>query len=532
MGRPAPQGAPPEGGGDRRAGRQVHRPARRLSLRRRGAQGRRLRPRVRRPHPLGAGRRVRRHRRGPPHTCTTSTPCCVPGGFGVRGLDGKIGALNYARTNGIPTLGLCLGLQCMVIEYARNVAGLEKADSTEFDPDCPEPVIATMEEQKSYVEGAGDLGGTMRLGLYPADLVAGLDRPPGVRRRQDRGAPPTPVRGQQPLPRPARRGRPGLLRHQPRPRAGRVRRAAARGAPLLRLDPGAPRAAFPPDQAAPAVRRADRRGDRAAEGRAVPDRRVQAPARARGRPLAGVRLSQARAEDAAVPDRVSAERDDHGLPALGRARRGRRARDLRPAGGRAHARWPSWPSATSSHEDTLHRLLRALATVGVYDEQDGRWSVTELGEGLRSDVPGTLRPLARTLSSPALWAAYGHLGHSVRTGENAFEARHGVDVWTHRRAHPEENAVFNDNMTALTSGVAEAVADVLRLRRHLDRRRRRRRPGHPAGGRPRAASPPDGDRLRSSARRGPGADLGRAGTPVGPRPGASSRRSRRPTPTC
>ncbi len=115
-------------------------------------------------------------------------------------------------------------------------------------------------------------------------------------------------------------------------------------------------------------------------------------------------------------------------------------------------------AATSTHEDTLHRLLRALATVGVYDEQDGRWSVTELGEGLRSDVPGTLRPLARTLSSPALWAAYGHLAHSVRTGENAFEARHGVDVWTHRRDHPEENAVFNDNMTALTSGVAEAVA--------------------------------------------------------------------------
>jgi CTP synthase len=98
---------------------------------------------------------------------------CVPGGFGVRGLDGKIGALTYARTQGIPTLGLCLGLQCMVIEYARNEAGLEKAASTEFDPDCPEPVIATMEEQKAYVEGAGDLGGTMRLGLYPAELQAG-----------------------------------------------------------------------------------------------------------------------------------------------------------------------------------------------------------------------------------------------------------------------------------------------------------------------------------------------------------------------
>ena len=98
---------------------------------------------------------------------------CVPGGFGIRGIEGKLGALSYARTHGIPTLGLCLGLQCMVIEYARSVADLEKASSTEFDPDTPEPVIATMEEQKEYVEGAGDLGGTMRLGLYPADLAEG-----------------------------------------------------------------------------------------------------------------------------------------------------------------------------------------------------------------------------------------------------------------------------------------------------------------------------------------------------------------------
>jgi len=98
---------------------------------------------------------------------------CIPGGFGVRGIEGKVGALTYARTQGIPTLGLCLGLQCMVIEFARSTAGLEKADSTEFNPECTEPVIATMEEQKSYVEGGGDLGGTMRLGLYPADLAAG-----------------------------------------------------------------------------------------------------------------------------------------------------------------------------------------------------------------------------------------------------------------------------------------------------------------------------------------------------------------------
>lgn len=98
---------------------------------------------------------------------------CVPGGFGVRGIEGKLGALTYARTHGIPTLGLCLGLQCMVIEYSRTVLGLEKAGSTEFDPDTPEPVIATMAEQKAYVEGAGDLGGTMRLGLYPAQLKDG-----------------------------------------------------------------------------------------------------------------------------------------------------------------------------------------------------------------------------------------------------------------------------------------------------------------------------------------------------------------------
>jgi CTP synthase len=98
---------------------------------------------------------------------------CIPGGFGIRGIEGKIGALTYARTQQIPTLGLCLGLQCMVIEYARTHAGLDDASSTEFDPQTPVPVIATMAEQTAYVEGAGDLGGTMRLGSYPASLVKG-----------------------------------------------------------------------------------------------------------------------------------------------------------------------------------------------------------------------------------------------------------------------------------------------------------------------------------------------------------------------
>jgi CTP synthase len=98
---------------------------------------------------------------------------CIPGGFGIRGIEGKIGALTYARTHLIPTLGLCLGLQCMVIEYARRSAGLDGASSSEFDPQTPLPVIATMAEQHAYVDGAGDLGGTMRLGSYPATLVKG-----------------------------------------------------------------------------------------------------------------------------------------------------------------------------------------------------------------------------------------------------------------------------------------------------------------------------------------------------------------------
>ena len=97
----------------------------------------------------------------------------IPGGFGIRGLEGKLGALRWSREHKVPTLGLCLGLQCMVIEYARDVVGLPNASSTEFDPDTDTPVIATMEEQKQFVEGAGDLGGTMRLGLYPAALAEG-----------------------------------------------------------------------------------------------------------------------------------------------------------------------------------------------------------------------------------------------------------------------------------------------------------------------------------------------------------------------
>jgi CTP synthase len=98
---------------------------------------------------------------------------CIPGGFGVRGIDGKLGAIRHARVNGVPLLGLCLGLQCMVIEAARNLAGLPEANSAEFDPDTPDAVIATMASQVDVVAGRGDMGGTMRLGSYPATLQKG-----------------------------------------------------------------------------------------------------------------------------------------------------------------------------------------------------------------------------------------------------------------------------------------------------------------------------------------------------------------------
>ncbi|NBO08788.1 MAG: CTP synthase, partial [Actinobacteria bacterium] len=98
---------------------------------------------------------------------------CVPGGFGVRGIEGKVGALKWTRENRVPTLGLCLGLQCMVIEGARHLAGIADANSAEFSPESAHPVIATMASQIDVVAGDRDMGGTMRLGLYPADLKPG-----------------------------------------------------------------------------------------------------------------------------------------------------------------------------------------------------------------------------------------------------------------------------------------------------------------------------------------------------------------------
>jgi len=93
----------------------------------------------------------------------------IPGGFGERGISGKITAVEYVRSHGIPFLGICLGLQCAVIEFARNVCGLAGADSSEFDPDTEDPVIDLMESQKA----TSDKGGTMRLGSYPCVIKPG-----------------------------------------------------------------------------------------------------------------------------------------------------------------------------------------------------------------------------------------------------------------------------------------------------------------------------------------------------------------------
>ena len=93
----------------------------------------------------------------------------VPGGFGVRGIEGKLNVIRYARENNLPFLGLCLGMQCAVIEYARNVVGLEGANSKEFDDHAKNPVIDLMQEQKN-VQG---YGGTMRLGKYQCNLKKG-----------------------------------------------------------------------------------------------------------------------------------------------------------------------------------------------------------------------------------------------------------------------------------------------------------------------------------------------------------------------
>ena len=151
-------GAQPRAHGRDRPGRQVHRPARRLPLGHRGDARRWLPPRRQGARSAGSPATSARPRPVRRRRSAGSTPCSCPAASACaasRASSARSGGRASARC---PTLGICLGLQCMVIEYARNVAGIEGASSTEFDPQTPAPVIATMEEQKAFVEGAGDLG--------------------------------------------------------------------------------------------------------------------------------------------------------------------------------------------------------------------------------------------------------------------------------------------------------------------------------------------------------------------------------------
>lgn len=114
---------------------------------------------------------------------------------------------------------------------------------------------------------------------------------------------------------------------------------------------------------------------------------------------------------------------------------------------------------TETHAPTLYRLLRALASVGVFVETDGRFGLTPLAEYLRTDVPGSVRSWAMFIGRPYTWSAWAHLIGSVKTGETAFPKSYGMSVWEYRASHPEENEIFNDAMTQLSAGAAEMIAD-------------------------------------------------------------------------
>ena len=136
----------------------------------------------------------------------------IPGGFGIRGIEGKIGAIRYARKRGLPVLGLCLGLQCIVIEAARSV-GLTEANSAEFDPKTPDPVISTMADQRDAVAGRGRPRRHHAARCLSRRAGAGFDCGAGISGHRGIRAAPPPLRGEQRVPRPHRRKRAAVLRH-------------------------------------------------------------------------------------------------------------------------------------------------------------------------------------------------------------------------------------------------------------------------------------------------------------------------------
>ena len=321
LGRPARAGAPP--GRDRadRAGRQVHRPAGRLPVGHRGAARRRVRATA--PGWRSSG--------SPSDDCATPAGAAaaladvqgvlIPGGFGVRGIEGKIGAISYARINRIPMLGLCLGLQCMVIEAARNLAGLGGANSAEFDANAADPVIATMADQHDVVAGA------KRHGRHHA-----ARRLPGAAGRRARWSPRSTA-----APTVSERHRhryevnnayrdaleeAGLHLSGTSPDASLVEfvELDRDAAPVLRRHPGPPGVQVPADPAAPAVRRV-RPGRAGLPGvRAAADRRRRAATASSVRPRSW------------WPARSPGERAPHRRPPDSRRRAPRCSRWCRASG--------------------------------------------------------------------------------------------------------------------------------------------------------------------------------------------------------
>ena len=192
----------------------------------------------------------------------------IPGGFGIRGIEGKIGAIRYAHKRGLPVLGLCLGLQCIVIEAARSV-GLTEANSAEFDPSTPDPVISTMADQRDAVAGEADLGGTMRLGAYPAVLEPGsiVAQAYGATEVSERHRHRYEVNNSY-RDRIAESGL-QVLRHVARRASGGVRRICPRRPPVPGGDPGTPGVEEPSHPAASAVCGFHRRGARLQGRRAI-----------------------------------------------------------------------------------------------------------------------------------------------------------------------------------------------------------------------------------------------------------------------
>ena len=294
----------------------------------------------------------------------------VPGGFGHRGIEGKVLAAHYARDHGIPYLGLCLGLQCAVIEFARDVIGTSDANSTEFDMFTEHPVIDFMPDQREME----DKGGTMRLGPVPGPADARLEGRRGLRPGGHLRAPSPPVRGEQPLPPDARGGGHGAVRAVARRPAGRDRRAGRSS--VVRGQPVPPRVQVATGAAAPAVRRVrggvDRGGRRPRAGAPAADRgaardgrrrRVRGSSAGLRLPLRSCTGRRQRPLDGwreAWEMRIRRDPVVGCHPVTGRAIEGPRLGDRSPVASRGARRPPGPGVFTSSPEATTDRAIRAI----------------------------------------------------------------------------------------------------------------------------------------------------------------------------